>query len=205
MTRLPCQQNPGNRCARSRSPRSPPTVGADGKRSLDVQLNALFHTFRRSLTLTSHRLAASMQRHVGGDTSVPSSSNAAGGSRNPRTAVVARSCFRIWALVPVAATRDRRRVVGGRRSTAGRRASNCRRDRTWGPAAGGGPRQRRWWSRSPPAAHGGRRWRANRPMAWSQADKRFEEPEAENAPAEATGPSSDADNFSASGKSPAAD
>ena len=35
--------------------------------------------------------------------------------------------------------------------------------------------------------------------------KRFEELEAENAPAEATGPSSDADNFSASGKSPAAD
>jgi hypothetical protein len=32
-------------------------------------------------------------------------------------------------------------------------------------------------------------------MAWSQADKRFEEPEAENAPAEATGPSSDADKF----------
>jgi hypothetical protein len=39
---LPCQQNGGNRCARSRSPRSPPTVDPEGKRSLDVQLNALF-------------------------------------------------------------------------------------------------------------------------------------------------------------------
>jgi hypothetical protein len=36
-----------------------------------------------------------------------------------------------------AATRDPRRVVGGRRCTAGRRASSCRRDRTWAqqPAA----------------------------------------------------------------------
>ena len=39
---LPCQQNPGNRCANRRSPRSDPTVDAEGKRSLDVQLNALF-------------------------------------------------------------------------------------------------------------------------------------------------------------------
>jgi hypothetical protein len=39
---LPCQQNTGNRCARSRSPRSGPTVEAEGKRSPDVQLNALF-------------------------------------------------------------------------------------------------------------------------------------------------------------------
>src|SRR5215217_1654462 len=39
---LPCQQNTGNRCARSRSPRSPPTIDAEGKRSLDVQGNALF-------------------------------------------------------------------------------------------------------------------------------------------------------------------
>ena len=37
-----------------------------------------------------------------------------------------------------------------------------------GPAANSGPRPRRWWSRSPPAAHGGWRWRANRPMAWSK-------------------------------------
>jgi hypothetical protein len=37
-----CQQNGGNRCARSRSPRSARTVEAEGKRSLDVQLNALF-------------------------------------------------------------------------------------------------------------------------------------------------------------------
>jgi hypothetical protein len=40
---LPCQQNTGNRCARSRSPRSPATVDPEGKRSLDVQGNALFH------------------------------------------------------------------------------------------------------------------------------------------------------------------
>jgi hypothetical protein len=40
---LPCQQNPGNRCATRRCPRSPLTVDAEGKRSLDVQLNALFH------------------------------------------------------------------------------------------------------------------------------------------------------------------
>jgi hypothetical protein len=41
---LPCQQNPGNRGARSRSPRSAPAVDAQGKCSLDVQLNALFRT-----------------------------------------------------------------------------------------------------------------------------------------------------------------
>jgi hypothetical protein len=34
--------NTGNRCAKSRSPRSAPTVDAEGKRSLDVQGNALF-------------------------------------------------------------------------------------------------------------------------------------------------------------------
>src|SRR5215203_232414 len=39
---LPCQQNTGNRCATRRSPRSAPTVDAEGKRSLGVQLNALF-------------------------------------------------------------------------------------------------------------------------------------------------------------------
>ena len=37
--------NTGNRCARRRSPRSSPTVEAEGKRSLDVQLNALFRHF----------------------------------------------------------------------------------------------------------------------------------------------------------------
>jgi hypothetical protein len=42
---LPCQQNPRNRCARSRSPRSPPAVEAEGKRSLDIQLNALLRHF----------------------------------------------------------------------------------------------------------------------------------------------------------------
>jgi hypothetical protein len=42
---LPCQQNPGNRCARRRSRRSAPTVDAEGKRSPDVQLNALFRHF----------------------------------------------------------------------------------------------------------------------------------------------------------------
>jgi hypothetical protein len=47
---LPCQQNPGNRCAKSRSPRSPPTVDPEGKRSLDVQLNALFHYLLPTLT-----------------------------------------------------------------------------------------------------------------------------------------------------------
>jgi hypothetical protein len=41
---LPCQQNGGNRCARGRSPRSAPTVEAEGKRSVDVQGNALFGT-----------------------------------------------------------------------------------------------------------------------------------------------------------------
>jgi hypothetical protein len=39
---LPCQQNTGNRCANRGSPRSPPTVKAEGKRSLGVQGNALF-------------------------------------------------------------------------------------------------------------------------------------------------------------------
>jgi hypothetical protein len=34
--------NTGNRCARRRSPRSAPTVDAEGKRSVDVQGNALF-------------------------------------------------------------------------------------------------------------------------------------------------------------------
>jgi hypothetical protein len=34
--------NTGDRCARSRSPRSAPTVDAEGKRSLDVKGNALF-------------------------------------------------------------------------------------------------------------------------------------------------------------------
>jgi hypothetical protein len=33
---LPCQQNGGKRCARNRSPRSPPTVDAKGKRSLSL-------------------------------------------------------------------------------------------------------------------------------------------------------------------------
>ena len=37
---LPCQQYPGNRCARRRSPRSPPTFDPEGKRSLDVQGNS---------------------------------------------------------------------------------------------------------------------------------------------------------------------
>jgi hypothetical protein len=139
-----------------------------------------------------------------------------------------------------AATRDPRRVVGGRRCTAGRRASSCRRDRTWAQrlaavhdrAVGGLDRHRqrmgaggrgptdRWPGPSRPrhdpsvsedaqaagvseatyhrcqAPHGGLK---------ANDAKRFEELEAENAPAEATGPSSDADNFSASGKSPAAD
>jgi hypothetical protein len=39
---LPCQQNGGNRCARRHSPRSGPTVDAEGKRSVGVQGNALF-------------------------------------------------------------------------------------------------------------------------------------------------------------------
>jgi hypothetical protein len=68
---LPCQQDPGNRCARRRSPRSPPTVDAEGKRSLDVKGNALFHLLP---TVGHHyltRLAAAMQRHVGGDASTP--------------------------------------------------------------------------------------------------------------------------------------
>jgi hypothetical protein len=39
---LPCQQNTGNRCARCRSPRSAPTVEAEGKRSPDIKGNALF-------------------------------------------------------------------------------------------------------------------------------------------------------------------
>jgi hypothetical protein len=42
---LPCQQNTGNRCARRRSPRSAPTVGPQGKRSLYVKGNALFRHF----------------------------------------------------------------------------------------------------------------------------------------------------------------
>jgi hypothetical protein len=39
--------NGGNRCARSRSPRLAPTVDAEGKRSLDVQLDAPFRPPRR--------------------------------------------------------------------------------------------------------------------------------------------------------------
>ena len=39
---LPCQQNTGNRCAKRRLCRSPPTVEVEGKRSLDVKGNALF-------------------------------------------------------------------------------------------------------------------------------------------------------------------
>ncbi len=38
---LPCQQTTGNRCARSRFPRLLPTADAEGKRSVDVELNAL--------------------------------------------------------------------------------------------------------------------------------------------------------------------
>jgi hypothetical protein len=53
---LPCQQNGGNRCARRRSPRSPPTVDAEGKRSLDVKGNALF---RHSTLPLMHVLVAS--------------------------------------------------------------------------------------------------------------------------------------------------
>ena len=34
--------NTGNRCAKRHSPRSAPTVDAEGKRSVDVQGNALF-------------------------------------------------------------------------------------------------------------------------------------------------------------------
>ena len=40
---LPCQQNARNRCATRRSRRSCSTVEAEGKRSLGVQGNVLFH------------------------------------------------------------------------------------------------------------------------------------------------------------------
>src|SRR4029450_10925644 len=42
---LPCQQNPRNRCATRRSPRSGPTVEAEGKRSRGVQVNALIRHY----------------------------------------------------------------------------------------------------------------------------------------------------------------
>jgi hypothetical protein len=66
---LPCQQNTGNRCARRRSPRSPPTVDPEGKRSVGVQLNALLHA--HSLALTDHFITPSSCAYVvtGGDTS----------------------------------------------------------------------------------------------------------------------------------------
>ncbi len=48
---LPCQQTTGNRCATPRSPRSAPTVEAEGKRSLDVKGNAL----SRHLSAAAHR------------------------------------------------------------------------------------------------------------------------------------------------------
>src|SRR5215212_4696428 len=74
---LPCQQNLGNRCATRRFPRSAPTVAAKGKRSLAVKGNALFPTFcRRSVTITSCRLAAAMQRQLGGDANTQQLSSA---------------------------------------------------------------------------------------------------------------------------------
>jgi len=55
--------NTANRCARSRSPRSPPTVDVEGKRSLGVQGNALFqHLRRRSPAITPRRPAAAVGR-----------------------------------------------------------------------------------------------------------------------------------------------
>jgi hypothetical protein len=75
---LPCQQTTGNRCARRRSPRSAPTVDAKGKRSLAVQLNALFqHLRRRSPAITPRRPAAAVGR-------VP---KASGGARSPTTPI----------------------------------------------------------------------------------------------------------------------
>jgi hypothetical protein len=73
--------NPRNRCARRRSPRSPPTVDAEGKRSLGVQLNALFQHLRgRSPAITPCRPAAAAGR-------VP---KASGGARSPTTPRVAQ-------------------------------------------------------------------------------------------------------------------
>src|SRR5215212_8437519 len=90
---LPCQQNLGNRCATRRFPRSAPTVAAKGKRSLAVKGNALFPTFcRRSVTITSCRLAAAMQRQLGGDANTQQLSSAGGcrglGSLTSRRATV---------------------------------------------------------------------------------------------------------------------
>src|SRR4029453_18392683 len=56
---LPCQQNGGNRCARSRSRRSPPTVDPEGKRSIDVKGNALFHSSNSACTGRSLHLQRS--------------------------------------------------------------------------------------------------------------------------------------------------
>ena len=58
--------NPGNRCATRRSPRWCPTVDAEGKRSLGVQLNVLFRHFDSAAAprvapppaLTSHCMRA---------------------------------------------------------------------------------------------------------------------------------------------------
>jgi len=50
---LPCQENAGNRCANRRCPRSPPTVGGEVKRSLDVQLNVLPARLKPSPTAIS--------------------------------------------------------------------------------------------------------------------------------------------------------
>ena len=63
---LPCQQDAGNRCATRRSPRWCPTVDAEGKRSLGVQLNVLFRHFDSAAAprvapppaLTSHCMRA---------------------------------------------------------------------------------------------------------------------------------------------------
>jgi hypothetical protein len=54
----------GNRCARSRSPRSPSTVEAVGKRSLDVQGNALFRPFDAAVAPRTPRVAPRFRVHL---------------------------------------------------------------------------------------------------------------------------------------------
>ena len=49
----------GNRCARRRYARSLPTVSAEGKRSVDVQGNALFHNSNSACTGRSLHLQRS--------------------------------------------------------------------------------------------------------------------------------------------------
>ena len=81
--------NTGNRCARRRSPRSPPTVDPQGKRSLDVKGNALFSN--RLPTLGHHYITPSSCGYAADrsvETQAPSSRPARRRLQNPRPPLV---------------------------------------------------------------------------------------------------------------------